>query len=778
MMPGSMSTLSADERSRPRARRGTLAAVARAAAILALAACTPEVTPPPAAPPPTAPMKNDPSDPTRPVILGPEASHVELERIGRFPEPGWHTPRSVTFSPDGKLITYLQSDSGSDDMALYAFDLTTQTSRVLVRGGDLAKQRRPLSREEELRRERRRTRIHGVTEYRWAKRAGAMVIPFGGHLFYRDAAGAVTQLTDSPEPEIDPKLCDDGSRVAFVRHGELWALDVKTKHEAALTHGAPEGVTRGLSDFIAQEEFDEDSGFWWAPSCDRIAYLEVDERSVEKVPVMGYRGSRPDLMEQRYPRAGAKNPAVRAGILDLKTKQTTWIHLPEGERYLGRFQWSPDGKHLWFQSLSRDQQRLSVLRADPATGTVREMWSATSPTWIEFAKIRLLDRSSRAVATTVEGGHHHLEVRDAGSGARLALLTHGDWDVEGISGVDERGGRVFFVGSLTSPVERRLYAVPLAGGEITTLTPEHGFHLVALSPDTTLFVDEHSAADRPPRAVVRRVTGESLGELPTPEDPDIARLALRTPEIMTVKSPGGQTLYGALLKPRVMEAGKRYPVVVMVYGGPGVQTVQDQWAPRLLWQHLADRGFVVFQLDNRGSAGRGPGFQADIYKHLGRAELADQLAGVDALAALPFVDASRVAIYGHSYGGFMATLAMLGAPDRFKVGIAGAPVTDWHLYDTGYTERYMSTPDQNLAGYEASDLAPLAGNLKGKLLILHALMDENVHFTHTAHLLDALVNAGKRADLFVFPGERHGYRDPAARRYAMRRVVEYLVEHL
>jgi dipeptidyl-peptidase-4 len=255
-------------------------------------------------------------------------------------------------------------------------------------------------------------------------------------------------------------------------------------------------------------------------------------------------------------------------------------------------------------------------------------------------------------------------------------------------------------------------------------------------------------------------------------------LALRSPEIVPVKSPGGQTLYGALLKPRHMEPGRRYPTVVMVYGGPGVQTVLDMWAPRLLWQHLADRGFVVFQLDNRGSAGRGPGFQAPIYHHLGKVELEDQLAGLDALAAMPFVDAARVAIYGHSYGGFMATLAMLAAPDRFKVGIAGAPVTDWSLYDTGYTERYMGTPTENAAGYAESDLARMAGHLQGKLLLLHALMDENVHFDNSAHLIDALVGAGKHFDMFVFPGERHGYRNPAARRYAMRRVVDYLVENL
>lgn len=724
-----------------------------------------------------------------PPPLGPEASSVDLERIARFPEPGWQTPRLVSFSPNGRLITYLQGEGGGDDMALFAFDIAARASRVLLRAADLMSPHRPLSREEELRRERRRTRIRGITEYRWAKRAPVMIIPFGGALFFRDEQGGIDKLTDSDYPELDAKLSDDGTQVAFVREGEIVVVDVRTRAEVVLTQGAVEGVTHGLSDYIAQEEFDEDSGFWWAPTGDRIAYLEVDERGVETVPVMGYRESHPDLMLQRYPRAGCENPRVRAGLLDLKTKQTTWLRLPfEGEHYLGRFLWGPDGRTLWLQALSRDQHRLSVLRADAATGLTREVWSATSPTWSEFIRLRILARAGRAVATTTLDGHHHLEVRDTETGARVLGLTRGDWDVESLAGIDELRGRVLFTGTMTAPLERRLYAVPLAGGQIVTLTPERGLHAVALSGDALTYVDEHSALDRPPRTLVRAIEPagalrtaapwSSLGELPTPPDPDIEALSLRTAQLVEVPVPGGPMLYGHLLKPRRMDPGRRYPVVVMVYGGPGVQMILDAWMPRLLWQHLADRGFVVFQLDNRGSAGRGPGFQAPIYRRLGEVELQDQLAGLRALSAMPFVDPTRAAIYGHSYGGFLAALAMLKAPGYFKVGIAGAPVTHWALYDTGYTERYMSTPEQNSEGYQASDLATLAPQLEGKLLLMHALMDENVHFSHTAHLLDALVAAGKRADLFVFPGERHGYRDPAARRYAMRLVIDYLVENL
>jgi dipeptidyl-peptidase-4 len=291
------------------------------------------------------------------------------------------------------------------------------------------------------------------------------------------------------------------------------------------------------------------------------------------------------------------------------------------------------------------------------------------------------------------------------------------------------------------------------------------------------WVDVHSSATRPPRAVVVR-DGKVAGELPVPADPDIEGLALRPVEYVKVKAADGEPLHGALLKPRTLVPGKRYPVVVMVYGGPESQLVFDQWAPHLLWQHLADRGFVVFQLDNRGTGGRGRATAQKVHKQLGRLELEDQIAGARWLASQPYVDGSRIGIYGHSYGGFMAALAMLDGKGVFRAGIAGSPVTDWRLYDTGYTERYMETPETNASGYDASDLSKKAAGLTGKLLIMHALMDENVHYTNTAHLVDALVAADKPFDLLVLPGERHGLRAPAARSYVPERVAQFFADNL
>ncbi|WP_433937621.1 alpha/beta fold hydrolase [Sorangium cellulosum] len=714
------------------------------------------------------------------AIAGPEASRVTYAHLGRQPPLGAKLPRAIQHSPDGKLVTYLQRQPESPEQALFAFDTASRAARQLVASGDLLKETRPLSREEELRRERQRMFSKGITAYSWARRAPVMLIPFGGDLFLRDQAGAIVWLTDTAEPEIDPKVCDGGERVVFVRGRELFMIDVASRRESALTRGAPEGVSRGQSDFNGQEEFEEPSGFWISPGCDKVAYLEVDEREVGKVPIFGVRDGQEDLMMQRYPRVGGKNPRVKAGILDLATKRTAWLQWKGGEqeRYLGRFAWAPDGKALWFQTLTRDQQRLALLRADARSGAAAEIVAETSPTWVDFGHMRLLERAPRFLWATAASGHTHITVRDAGSGAELAKLTAGDWDVTSLEPPDEERGEARFVATKDGPTERHLYTVPLEGGEVKRLTSDPGVHYVTVEPGGPGYVDVHSALGRPWKGAVRGAGNAELGELPAPVDPELAELGLRAPEIVKVRAESGDTLYGALLPPRTIEPGRRYPVVVMVYGGPGVQTVFNSWSPRLLWNHLADRGVGVFQLDNRGSANRGRAFEAPIHGRLGEVELADQIAGLEFLKTLPYVDSGRVGIHGHSYGGTMVLHALLRAPDRFHVGVAGSPGSDFRLYDTGYTERYMGLLDRAAARYEAADLTKHAANLRGKLLLLHGLMDENVHVAHTARMIEALMAADRRFDMVVFPGERHGYRSPVASRFANRTVVEYLVEHL
>ncbi|MEM9692782.1 MAG: alpha/beta fold hydrolase [Myxococcota bacterium] len=721
-----------------------------------------------------------PSSPNRFAPLSAAASPVSFERIASFPLPGWQVPRQAQLAPDGKSVTYLQSESGSDEMALFSFDLATKKASVLVRAADLRKGDAPraLSREEELRRERQRKRIRGITSYAWAKRAAVIVLPVGGNIWVRTAEGKLIQVTDDDVPDIDAKLNADGTRVAFARGRELMVADCRALADAvALTEGAAAGVTRGQSDFNAQEEFGETSGFWWSPTGSQLAYVEVDEREVATIPILGYREGT-DLQRLAYPRAGGGNPTVELKLVSGDGGPSSVVSFPADERdsYLGRVRFSTDGQSLYVQRLSRDQRRLRLYRVDTASYAATQLIEQTDPHWLDFALFEPVGEQF-VWSRHDENGHRHLALH-AADGGSVRELTRGDWDVFHIDGLDSKKGRVLFTANARAPLDRRLYAVDLKSGERTPLSSLAGVHAVTANRPELGWIDIHSASDRHPRAEVIGPDGAVRAQLEVGRDADLTDMKLRDAETLTLEAEDGTPLYAAFLPPRNIVPGAKHPAVVMVYGGPSVQTVLNQWNPRLIWQHLADRGFAVIQIDNRGSAGRGHRFETAIHRKLGAAELADQLVAVDYLRGLDYVDPERVGIYGHSYGGYMATLAMLDAGDRFSVGVAGSPVTDWRYYDTGYTERYMDKPQDNAPGYDSSSLLPRATKLNGQLLVIHALMDENVHFEHTAALIDAFVAADKDFDLLVFPGERHGYRSPDARRYAYRRVVDYFVEHL
>lgn len=743
----------------------------------------PTWTPPqfqPAGPQIIVPML--PPTPGAPPILPESASPLSFDRIVKYPEPGWTVPMQPRFSPDGRMVTYLKSEDGTPKSALFAFDLETKTERVLVRASDLGSSTQP-SQAEELRAERQRKRITGISSYAYASNADVMVIPAGGDVFVRGADGAITNVTRTDDTELDPQLCATGQWVAYVRGSELFATDLKTKQERPLTRNAKPGITRGQSDFNGQEEFEEEHGFFWSNDCKRIAYLEVDETSVAEIPVMGYRpnqtGYGTDLMMQRYPEAGATNPTVSLNLYDFDAVTSRKVKLDE-PLYTGRYTWSPDGKSLYFEAIPRSQRELRIMKVDVAKATASVLWTETPAGWAEMRDLDITPDGNALVAIADNKGHDHALRIDTATGA-TTWLTSGDWEVTKVSRVTE--DVVYFLGTKDAPIGRQLYATPLASPasgaaaleEPTRLTKEPGTHAVTLG--SRGFVDVFSSSVDLPRVAITGYDGEALGAVFVPKDADFDALRIRPVSTFSVDVQGAR-LFGQVLPPRDLDPTKRYPLVLYVYGGPAVQSVTDRWSPKLLWQHWADRGFFVAQIDNRGGAGRGQAFAAPIAGKLGQVELADQIAALDWMIANMPIDGARVAIYGHSYGGTMALQGLLRAPGRFKSGIAASPVTDWRFYDTGYTERYMGTPRENLPSYDDADLTSKVDALTGKLFLIHALMDENVHFQNAAKLIDALVAKQKDFDTLVLPGERHGYRDPKTKQYVYRRITNFLVETL
>lgn len=710
-------------------------------------------------------------------LLPEAASQITFEDMARFPEPGWQVPRALGFSPDGSSVTFLMSESGTEQMSLFALDERDSTPRLLVRASQLeSAQERSLA--EELRDERQRKRIKGITQYQWAAKKDVMLVPMGTNLFLVTKAGSVSTVREGTDVPIDPKICADGSRIAYSLGSELAVLDVTKREEKTLTKGAPRGVTRGQSDFNAQEEFDEPSGHFFSPDCRQLVYLEVDESGVAEVPVLGHRGGKPALELQKYPEAGKANPKVSMRVVDLETTKEQRIPLPEA--YLGRLEFVSDSAFV-VSLLDRAQRKLEIARVDLGkTIRVTKIHERrVERGWINLSDVAVSSDGKTVVTVAERDGHDHLLAIDSQGARAERFITGGDWDVTDLIASSATRPAVFFSSNRTNPIGRTIHELDPSTGSERSIADQQGITVATFSRSGDTVAMLHSDVTSPPWMSLRRAGGTTRVELPA--DPQLVRLhkSIRTPELVRVERPGLPTLHGALLPPRVVDPTRKYPLVVMVYGGPGAQTVLDRWSPRLHWQHLADRGFYVLQVDNRGSAGRGPAFEQAIYGSLGKVELEDQIAAIaDVVARTPTIDHTRVGIYGHSYGGFLAAHAMLTPGSRFAIGVAGSPVTDWRLYDSAYTERYMGLPSENAAGYEASRLAARASELQGRLVLVHALMDENVHFQNSADLVDALVTAGKDFDMFVFPGERHGYRSKGARTHAFRLVTRALVDAL
>jgi dipeptidyl-peptidase 4 len=702
------------------------------------------------------------------------ASPLTLARVARYPPPGTRVPGSFVFTHDSRYLYFLDAEDRGPVRSLFREEVATGHRELVARPPSGKSPGGALSREEVLRRERRRIEDKGITQYVVAEKADVVVFAYEGDLYLARPAADPQRLTDTPPEEIDPQLSPDGGRLAFVRDGDLVTMDLATRRENRLTRGARAGLSHGLAEYIAQEEMDRPTGFWWSPDGARIAFTEVDESGIPVYPIVHQGGAAWEVEEHRYPFAGGPNARVRLAIVPAAGGEPLWLDLSPGmdDFYLARVAWERSSASLLAEILRRDQKLLRLIRFDAATGRATTLLEERADTWIDLHDdLRPLE-DGRFLWSSESSGFRHLELRAAG-GSLVRTLTSGRWPVDALEGVDETGGLVYFSAGIDSPLHRLIYRVRLEGGAIEKVAIEPGFHHAQVSRDGRFLVDVHDSAAKPPRVVLKEGSGKEIRVLDANQDPEPKALGLRGPEFVTLKAADGTVLYGAIFKPARLVPGRRYPAIVRVYGGPTAQEVKDSWdlTRDLRAQYLVQHGYVVLRLDNRGSMRRGHAFMATLYHHLGSVEVEDQKAGARYLASLPFVDGSRIGIYGWSYGGYVAARCLLLAPDLFRAAVVGAPVTDWEGYDTHYTERYMGTPRENPDGYRDSSVLPLASRLQGDLLIVHGMADENVHFRHTARLLNALNAAQKRYDLLVFPDERHLPRGEDDRRWLEERVV-------
>jgi dipeptidyl-peptidase-4 len=736
------------------------------------------------------------------------AEKLTVDRIFAAPDLTGASLRSPQISPDGRLVAYLRGKpAAKDQLDLWAYDVASGKHSLLVDSQVLAPGADAPSAEEEQRRERQRTSaLGGILEYEFSPDSRLLLVPLRGDLYVYDlrarAAAAVRRITATEFYETDARFSPRGRYVSFVRDQNLIAYDLDRGAEIAITQDCSGLVSCGMAEFIAQEEMDRDTGYWWSPDEARIAYARVDESTVPEVERFEIYAEAVKVVRQRYPAAGARNAAVQLFVNELATsspRAAVQVDLgTDPDFYLARVDWFPDGRALAVQRQSRDQKTLTLLRADATSGATRVLLSERSDAWVDLNdELTFIERTRQFIWASSRSGFRHLYLYDL-DGKLVRPLTEGQWQIQpngsdrALRGIDERKGLAYFMANAESPLERHLYAVSLRDPQprIRRLTREAGWHATTMSRDAALFLDTFSTPDRPPSVSLRTAAGALRATLVANElgtDHPYAPYAaehLQT-EFGTLKARDGQTLHFQLIRPRERMPGERFPVIVDVYGGPGSQRVRKAWGgypnsnEGFFRQYLAQHGYVVFTLDNRGSGHRGVSFETALHRRLGSVEVEDQLVGVEWLKSLPFVDPARIGVFGWSYGGYMALMCLMQAPETFTAGVAGAPVTDWSLYDTHYTERFMGTPKENPAGYAWGNVLTHAQKLSGPLLVIHGMADDNVLFTHSTALFKKLQDLGKPFEVMPYPGSKHGLlRHGDTGPHAYRSIVDFFDETL
>ncbi|HMN97642.1 MAG TPA: DPP IV N-terminal domain-containing protein [Phycisphaerales bacterium] len=557
----------------------------------------------------------------------------------------------------------------------------------------------------------------------------------------------------------------DGAWDALCIDHDVVVQPVAGGEPVPITTGGTAKFGYGRASWVYGEELDQDSAMWWSPDSTRLAFYEFDDRAVpEYVLPTGWTGLRPSGAVEHYPKAGDPNPIARLLVHDLRSGQTTRIDVgPETDQYVYAVEWAPDGSELLFHRTNRRQDTLELLAADPATGATRVVLVERQPTYQKNRpEMRFLADGRRFVWESERSGWARYELRGL-DGSLIAELTGGAWPALGIVEIDEGSGWLYYTAaSGSNPLSAHLHRARLDGSDDQKLTdgPLHHSRF-RIAPGHERFVACREAADTPPTTVLYAMDGTVEAILAESDTARLRELGLSLPELFSFVAADGETpLFGVLYRPSHFDASRAWPLVVDVYGGPGVRSVRNTWVGA---RPECELGFLVAQLENRGTPDRGKAFESATYLRLGVVDLDDQAAGVRALIERPEVDGSRVGITGASYGGYLAALALLRHPDLFHAAVAVAAVTDWRHYDTIYTERFMRTPAENLAGYDAGSCVRLAGNLIGKLLIMHGMLDDNVHPNNAWQLVHELQRANIPFQMMFFPEADHGVGGRAAR---------------
>ncbi len=581
-----------------------------------------------------------------------------------------------------------------------------------------------------------------------------------------DMASNTAQQLMNGEKIMYATLSPENDKVAFVKDNNLFYVELATNQVHRITDdGKRNEIINGAADWVYEEEFSMSKAFEWSPDGSKIAFIRFDESEVSEFNMQIWGSLYPEDYRFKYPKAGEKNSGVSIHVFDLEDQKVTNVDAgSEKDIYLPRIYWAGGSENLAFLRLNRLQNQLDLLYADTETGNSELILQEKSETYVDLNyndNLHFLEGNKGLIKTSEEDGFKHIYHYD-NQGKLIRQITSGNWEVTELVGVDEKTGKVYFISTENSPMDRNLYMINLNGKGKKVLTPEIGTHSINMSRDYRFFIDSYSHANAPAKITLNQSSGKLVKVL---EDNHELRARLlkyewSPKEFFTFNTADGTSLNAYMIKPEAFDMNKKYPVLMYVYGGPGSQNVLNSWGgTRDFWhQHLAAEGYIVVSVDNRGTGARGRDFKHATYANLGKIETEDQIAGAEYLSDLPYVDASRIGIWGWSYGGYMSSLTLMKGNEVFKTAIAVAPVTTWRYYDTIYTERYLQTPQMNASGYDDNSPITHVDKLKGNFLLIHGTGDDNVHFQNSVDLAAALIDADKQFETMYYPNKAHSIR--------------------
>lgn len=671
-------------------------------------------------------------------------------------------PQNIQWIDGGNRYSYMKYDYVTGEREIYAYDPATGDEELIF---DTANHTYPESYDP-----------FSFRSFQWSADYKTLVFQsdfspiyrysgISNYFYYSIEEGTLELIA---EDAFTAELSPDGKKVGIHRDGDMFVFDIENDKETQLTFSAEDYFFNGRFGWVYEEEFGLVQAWKWSHDSRYIAYWQTDERQVKQFVSTDYEGSYPDYTDIPYPKVGEPNPSVNIGVVDTETGENIWMNLDNEDGLVPRIYWTSNDDELAVVWMNRQQNELKLIFFDVKSGERRVVMEEKSENgWIDvydfFAGVDdyffFPEDSREFLWISDRSGYNHLYRYDY-SGELINQVTNGDWRVTNLFAVNSEQNRVYYASTEESPLERHLYSVSLDGLNKVKYTSAPGTHNISMGQNGRFYIDTWSNTATPRR--VELLTTDNDGEKlesyvnNTTVEKYIEEYIYQPKELFSFTNSDGQELDGYLIKPHDFDSTKTYPLLLTIYGGPGAQGVYNEFETNMWTQFLAQEGYVIANVNNRGSGGYSSDFEKSVYRNLGELEAFDYAETARYLASKNWIDGSRMAIRGHSYGGYMAALTVVLHPDVFKVSIVGAPVTDWRLYDTIYTERYMGLLDENEEGYRRGSVMAHANKLKAKMLVAHSSMDENVHIQNTMQMITAFTNAGKDVDIRIYPQGGHG----------------------